>query len=109
MIFGFGSTVPCLTKYSPLSSNPSLEFVAAPALKPAEVQVDPELMQQYQRELAEVCVYYSARHIVILKTILSRPRLFLFPRRTTTCKSLAPHELFPALSLARHLFVVHSL
>ena len=37
-----------------VSSNPSLEFVAAPALKPAEVEVDPALMEQYQRELAQV-------------------------------------------------------
>ena len=36
-------------------SNPSLEFVAAPALAPAEVQVDPALMEQYQKELAQVC------------------------------------------------------
>ena len=35
-------------------SNPSLEFVAAPALAPAEVQVDAALMEVYQRELAQV-------------------------------------------------------
>ena len=35
-------------------SNPTLEFVAAPALAPAEVQVDAALMEQYQRELAQV-------------------------------------------------------
>lgn len=34
-------------------SNPSLEFVAAPALKPAEVEIDPAQMQQYEKELAE--------------------------------------------------------
>ncbi|KAI6132105.1 ras family-domain-containing protein [Pisolithus croceorrhizus] len=34
-----------------LVGNPALEFVAAPALAPAEVQVDPELMQQYEQEL----------------------------------------------------------
>ena len=38
------------------SSNPSLEFVAAPALAPAEVQVDPELMRKYQEELAQVSI-----------------------------------------------------
>jgi GTP-binding nuclear protein Ran len=32
-------------------SNPTLEFVAAPALAPAEVSVDPALMEQYNREL----------------------------------------------------------
>ncbi|KAI9882952.1 MAG: GTP-binding nuclear protein gsp1/Ran [Watsoniomyces obsoletus] len=34
-----------------LAGNASLEFRAAPALKPAEVQVDPEMMQQYQAEM----------------------------------------------------------
>lgn len=34
-------------------SNPALDFVAAPALAPAEVAVDPQLMEQYQRELAQ--------------------------------------------------------
>ncbi|GHJ86627.1 hypothetical protein NliqN6_3029 [Naganishia liquefaciens] len=36
-----------------LVGNPSLEFVAAPALKPAEVEIDPAQMQQYEKELAE--------------------------------------------------------
>jgi hypothetical protein len=35
-------------------SNPALEFVAAPALAPAEVQVDAALMQQYKEELEKV-------------------------------------------------------
>ena len=34
--------------------NNSLEFVAAPALAPAEVSVDPALMEQYRKELAAV-------------------------------------------------------
>ncbi|KAI6109564.1 GTP-binding nuclear protein RAN [Pisolithus sp. B1] len=34
-----------------LVGNPTLDFVAAPALAPAEVQVDPGLMQQYEQEL----------------------------------------------------------
>ncbi|TFY56860.1 hypothetical protein EVG20_g8766 [Dentipellis fragilis] len=36
-----------------LVGNPALEFVAAPALAPAEVQVDPALMEQYNRELQQ--------------------------------------------------------
>ncbi|KAJ3544947.1 hypothetical protein NM688_g5683 [Phlebia brevispora] len=36
-----------------LVGNPSLEFVAAPALKPAEVPIDPQLMAQYQAELKQ--------------------------------------------------------
>jgi GTP-binding nuclear protein Ran len=34
-----------------LTGNPNLEFVASPALAPPEVQVDPALMDQYQKEL----------------------------------------------------------
>jgi len=34
-----------------LVGNPTLEFVAAPALAPAEVTVDPALMAQYEAEL----------------------------------------------------------
>ena len=36
-----------------LTGNPSLEFVASPALAPPEVQVDPTLMDAYQRELEQ--------------------------------------------------------
>ena len=36
-----------------VNSNPGLEFVAAPALKPAEVHIDPELIAQYQAELKQ--------------------------------------------------------
>jgi len=38
-------------------SNPNLEFVAAPALAPPEVQVDPELMAQYNKELEEAVIH----------------------------------------------------
>ena len=34
-------------------SNGNLEFVAAPALAPPEVTVDPILMEQYNQELAQ--------------------------------------------------------
>lgn len=36
------------------SSNPTLEFVAAPALAPPEVQVDAALMERYNKELEAV-------------------------------------------------------
>jgi GTP-binding nuclear protein Ran len=36
-----------------LVGNPGLEFVAAPALAPPEVQLDHTLIQQYNEELAE--------------------------------------------------------
>ena len=34
-----------------LVGNAQLEFVAAPALAPPEVQVNPELMEQYKKEM----------------------------------------------------------
>lgn len=34
-----------------LSGNPSLEFIEAPALAPPEVQVDADLMEQYQKDM----------------------------------------------------------
>lgn len=36
-----------------LIGNPNLDFVAQPALAPPEVQVDPALMAQYNREIEE--------------------------------------------------------
>jgi GTP-binding nuclear protein Ran len=36
-----------------LVGNPSLEFVASPALAPPEVQVDAELMNKYQQEMEQ--------------------------------------------------------
>ena len=36
-----------------LVGNPQLEFVAAPALAPPEVQVDQNLLDQYQKEMNE--------------------------------------------------------
>lgn len=34
-----------------LTGNPNLDLVAAPALAPPEVQVDPELLEEYKRDL----------------------------------------------------------
>lgn len=34
-----------------LVGNPTLEFVAAPALAPPEVQVNPEMIKQYNEEM----------------------------------------------------------
>lgn len=36
-----------------LAGNPSLEFVATPALRPAETAIDPEVMQAMQKDLEE--------------------------------------------------------
>ncbi len=52
-------SVTCLGSFGMLPayhgfSNPALDFVAAPALAPAEVSVDPVLMEKYNQELAQV-------------------------------------------------------
>ena len=39
--------------------NPALEFAAAPALAPPEVQVDQGLMEQYNKELETVRVGFA--------------------------------------------------
>lgn len=36
-----------------LANTSFKEFVAAPALAPPEVQVNPELLEQYQKEMAD--------------------------------------------------------
>lgn len=36
-----------------LAGDPNLEFVAMPALDPPEVQMDPELLKQYEKEIEE--------------------------------------------------------
>jgi hypothetical protein len=41
-----------------LSSNPTLDFVAAPALAPAEVAVDANLMAVYEAELKRVGIFH---------------------------------------------------
>lgn len=58
-------------------SNPTMEFVAAPALAPATVQVDPALMAQYQAELTQV-------RAIFLAPLRSRQRI------TLTCYRLSP-------------------
>lgn len=45
----------CISDHVDVYRNNTLEFVAAPALAPPEVQVDPTLMALYQKELEVVC------------------------------------------------------
>lgn len=78
------------------SSNPTLEFVAAPALAPAEVQVDPALMAQYANELAQVRHIRQSVRSPSLTLPPSRPRRFPFLKKTMICKFLH--------STSRHLF-----
>ncbi|KAI8831055.1 hypothetical protein BJ741DRAFT_668112 [Chytriomyces cf. hyalinus JEL632] len=42
-----------LKPFESVRTNPSLEFVADPALAPPEVSVDPALLKQYEVDLAE--------------------------------------------------------
>lgn len=68
-------------------SNPSLEFVAAPALAPAEVQVDPALMQKYEDELRQVCIHaFLLWRASSADYRMRRPRLSPSQKRTTICK-----------------------
>ena len=49
-----GSKIKYIDKNALLTS---LEFVAAPALAPAEVSIDPQLMKQYEQELQQVRIH----------------------------------------------------
>jgi len=44
-------------------SNPTLEFTAAPALEPIQVEVDAALMVQYEQELKQVCCSMEAPYV----------------------------------------------
>jgi hypothetical protein len=59
MFFSYGNTLLFTLAFTYLHSNPTLEFVAAPALAPAEVEVDPTLMIQYENELKQVPHFLS--------------------------------------------------
>ena len=56
--------------------NPSLEFVAAPPLKPAEVEIDPAQMQQYEKELAEAAAAPLPDEVCHSAEILTSPADF---------------------------------
>lgn len=82
------------------SSNPTLDFVAAIALAPAEVTVDPALMKKYDEELAAVRIIFIILPVCQLTVMLlgrgcspsrRRRRLVIFPLRT----SALPDRLNP--------------
>lgn len=67
-----------------MTSNPRLEFVAAPALAPAEVAIDANLMKQYEQELKQVS---SLRNLAAsFDEPAFRRKLFLFLRKKTISK-----------------------
>jgi hypothetical protein len=66
-------------------SNPALEFVAAPALAPAEVSVDPALMEKYNQELAQVRIIFIILLNLSADCYAPRQRLFPFRKKMTTC------------------------
>ena len=66
-------------------SNPALDFVAAPALAPAEVSVDPALMEKYNQELRAVRIMFLILPNLSADCCAPRQRLFPFRKKTTTC------------------------
>ena len=94
-------------------SNPSLDFVAAPALKPAEVEIDPELMAQYQQELKNVRLEFSINCFSITDLVY-RPSKSRFPKKMMTCSFVPSHHacslalLAASQSVVIHLLTVYS-
>lgn len=80
------------------TSNTNLEFVAAPALKPAEVSIDPELMKQYEAELKQVRIGVLVAQFITEGVI--RLGRCPCPRRMTTCRCTP----FPAVTIADACF-----
>lgn len=82
-----------------LVGNPSLDFVAAPALAPPEVQVDAQLMEQYNKELEAVSNCAEARcsihwrRLTISPLLARRPPLLPSPTRTTPTSKQQRHHL----------------
>jgi hypothetical protein len=72
-----------------------LEFVAAPALKPAEVEIDPAQMQQYEKELAEAAAAPLPDEVRFAFAVISRGIRLLFFRvhRMTTSRGRPHHDL----------------
>ena len=66
-------------------SNNALEFVAAPALAPAEVAVDEALMEQYRKDLEAVRVPLYDELVLFLAQRAYRRRRSLSRKRTMTC------------------------
>ena len=60
-------------------SNPSLDFVAAPALAPAEVSVDPELMAKYNQELAQVRIIFIILPNLLIDSFCSQAEAVPLP------------------------------
>lgn len=66
-----------------MNSNTGLEFVAAPALAPPEVEVDKELMIKYEKELADVRTLLPHWHISPRVLIQNSSRPQMYPCLTT--------------------------
>lgn len=82
-----------------LFSNPTLDFVAAPALAPAEVAVDSALMATYEAELKMASNFRPDGLNGSPNTKLIRQRLFpfLMMMKTSSLTSLAPRLIITAL------------
>ena len=81
--------------------DPNLEFVAAPALAPPEVTMDPSMIEKYNQELADAQV--NNKQQIQLLPIMFRIRRFR--TKTMTCKSLHSETQTHKLSyLETHIF-----
>ncbi len=70
-----------------LAGDPNLEFVAMPALDPPEVQMDPELLKQYEKEIevsSLLIFFYFKKNTINIK--------FLFPTQKEAKKAPLPEE-----------------
>jgi hypothetical protein len=81
----------------PPARNPTLEFVAAPALAPAEVAVDQNLMARYEEELKRVRLV--AFHRILTYQEYFRLRLSHFPRTMKISERIFWHHNFSTLPL----------
>lgn len=87
-----------------MNSNPTLDFVAAPALKPAEVEVDPQLMAQYQAELKQVRSECYIDNCTATESVC-RLRLSRCPKKTMTCSYVLSHHACSLSSPPRNLLL----
>jgi hypothetical protein len=86
------------------ASNQSLEFVAAPALAPPEVQVDPALIAQYENELK------AAANAPLPDEVRAEARVVLWMcadvRTTPISRFPRDHEITSARRLCMNVIII---
>jgi hypothetical protein len=100
-----------------LFRNGTLEFVAAPALAPAEVAVDAGLMAVYEAELLHVRILVSQDTGSFYLPLLPRLKEFLFPMTmmifkvfllTSFYHSLPMNTIYMQHHQTEHIYPIHS-